>query len=254
MDAPVVHLYALCWNEERMLPFFFRHCDRFVDRYVILDDHSTDGSVDLLDAHPRVEWRNYEVDGSSFLDTATSLYNEMWKPSRGAADWVVVCNVDELIWHPDLVGELSRLRRERFTLLTTRGYEMASVRFPSSPRQLTESVRWGAPRDRAGKPCVFSPDAIEEIGFVPGRNEAHAIGDVRSPTTATIDLLHYKRLGFRYFRQRSRELGGALREGDRANRALRSYLGDDRQLAREYLRFALRARPVPSLTRHGGGR
>ena len=34
-----VHLYAQCWNDEFMLPYFFRHYDSFVDRYVIFDDY-----------------------------------------------------------------------------------------------------------------------------------------------------------------------------------------------------------------------
>src|SRR5690242_2946962 len=47
-----VHLYALCWNDAYMLPYFFRHYDSFVDRYIIFDDGSTDRSLDILRRHP----------------------------------------------------------------------------------------------------------------------------------------------------------------------------------------------------------
>jgi len=30
-----VHLYAICWSERQMLPFFFRHYGGLVNRYVI---------------------------------------------------------------------------------------------------------------------------------------------------------------------------------------------------------------------------
>ena len=33
-----VHLYSICWNDARILPYFFRHYDSLVDRYVIYDD------------------------------------------------------------------------------------------------------------------------------------------------------------------------------------------------------------------------
>jgi hypothetical protein len=33
-----VHLYATCWNEEKMLPYFFRHYDNLVSRYFIFFD------------------------------------------------------------------------------------------------------------------------------------------------------------------------------------------------------------------------
>ena len=44
----IIHLHATCWNEERMLPFFFRYYDRFVDRYFIHDNQSSDGSIEIL--------------------------------------------------------------------------------------------------------------------------------------------------------------------------------------------------------------
>jgi hypothetical protein len=37
-----VRLYATCWNEEKMLPYFFRHYDTLVSRYFVFDDGSTD--------------------------------------------------------------------------------------------------------------------------------------------------------------------------------------------------------------------
>jgi hypothetical protein len=51
----MIHLYTVCWDEADMLGFFFRHYDPWVDRYVIYDDGSTDGSLDILRANPRVE-------------------------------------------------------------------------------------------------------------------------------------------------------------------------------------------------------
>ena len=47
-DRITVHLHALCWNEERLLPYFFRHYDDIVDRYYVYNHGSTDRSVELL--------------------------------------------------------------------------------------------------------------------------------------------------------------------------------------------------------------
>lgn len=96
MTVPVVHLYTICWDEADMLGFFFRHYDAFVDRYVIYDDDSTDGALDILARHPRVELRRFaRVHADSFVLSHKAMQDEAWKESRGAADWVVVTAIDE---------------------------------------------------------------------------------------------------------------------------------------------------------------
>src|SRR5436305_14307053 len=103
MAAGRVHLYALCWNEIRILPFFLRHYRPFVDRFFVLDDGSTDGSRELLAQQSDVTLidRSFR-ETDSFVSDACTFYNEAWKASRGSADWVVVCNVDEHLYHPSM--------------------------------------------------------------------------------------------------------------------------------------------------------
>ena len=38
---PVVHLYAVCWNEAHILPYFFRNYEPWVQRFVFFDNGST---------------------------------------------------------------------------------------------------------------------------------------------------------------------------------------------------------------------
>jgi Glycosyl transferase family 2 len=99
MTRPVIHLYTVCWDEADMLGFFFRHYDPWVDRYVIYDDGSTDGSLEILRAHAKVEVRSFScTEADSFVLSQNALQNEMWKESRGHADWVVITAIDELLW------------------------------------------------------------------------------------------------------------------------------------------------------------
>src|SRR6516225_4910569 len=90
------HLYTVCWDEADMLGFFFRHYDPWVDQYVVYDDGSTDGSREILQAHPKVELRNFtRVKLNSFALSHKAMQDEAWKESRGRADWVVVTAIDE---------------------------------------------------------------------------------------------------------------------------------------------------------------
>jgi hypothetical protein len=92
----VVHLYALSLNETAMLGFFFRHYDEIVDRYFIYDDGSTDGTLEMLRAHPKVECRRFErLVPDSFTLSAHHFHENVWKQSRGRSDWVFLTPIDE---------------------------------------------------------------------------------------------------------------------------------------------------------------
>ena len=219
-----LHLYALCWNEERMLPFFFRHYRPLVERFVIFDDGSSDGSLELLRSQPDVEIGHFERDEDSYVLGALQFYREAWKASRGEADWVVVCNVDEHLYHHDLLGYLSRCRKGGVTAVRAEGYEMVADRFPDEPRCLSDSIVTGTRRERLDKVAIFDPSAIDEIGYSPGRHVARASRRVVLPNAPEVKLLHYKHLGLDYLVGRQGELRTRLLPGDVANRYGLQYL------------------------------
>src|SRR5690348_230198 len=120
-----VHLYAQCWNEEFMLPFFFRHYDGFVDRYVIYDDGSTDQTLSILAKHPRVEVRRFvRAYAESFALSEQALSNECWKESLGEADWVIVTDIDEHLYHPAMWQYLEQASAAGLTLIPALGFQM----------------------------------------------------------------------------------------------------------------------------------
>ncbi len=229
-----VHLYALCWNEARMLPFFFRHYDALVDQYFIFDNGSTDDSLHILRSHPRVTLGEFRVEGPSFVFAAQQFYNQCWKASRGKADWVIVCNIDEHLYHPDLKDYLRDCRQKGLTLITPEGYEMVSEHFPPADRLLCQEVRQGARSLMMDKPQLFSPNHLREINFAPGRHRAKPRGRVRRPAEPRVKLLHYKYLGLGYLSARLSELKGGLREQDIALQMGHKYLWDDPQKAADF--------------------
>jgi hypothetical protein len=109
-----IDLYTICWNEVRFLPFFFRHYDPVVSRYVVFDDGSTDGSQSLLMDHPRVELRSFRrTNPDSFVESERGFFENCWKESRGRADWVILVNIDELLYHRELRTYLGECRAFR---------------------------------------------------------------------------------------------------------------------------------------------
>ncbi len=217
-DKPVVHLYSICWNEERMLLFFFRHYDPLVERYVIFDDGSTDATLSLLESHPRVEIRRLprlEVD--SYVLAAKNAHDHAWKESRGTADWVITTAVDELLYTPRMADYLAECTRKGVTAIPALGFQMISENLPPRDRSVLETVRRGSPFADMNKLSVFDPDAIMETNQAVGRHTAEPVGVVKYPKRDRLLLLHYKYLSFEHTLKRQQELASKLGAVDRQN-------------------------------------
>ena len=210
-----VDLYALCWNDADMLPFFFRHYDPLVSRYFIFDDHSSDGSLDLMRAHPNVEVESFvRSDPDSFTLSELSMSNECWKRSRGSADWVIVIDIDEHLFHPDLTEVLMRYKTLGITIVPALGYQMISEKFPRPDARLCEAHPCGAPWNIYSKVALFDPSAITEINYDAGRHHASPMGRVIAPANDELLLLHYKFLGLTRTHARHQQQRGGLRSKD----------------------------------------
>jgi len=212
-----VDLYTITWNERRILPFFLQHYEPWVDRFVVFDDQSDDGTPQALAAHPKVELRPMPPKGGSFVLMVRELWDNCWKESRGRADWVVVTNVDEFFHHPEGAGRyLERMTSQGVTIIHPRGYEMVGERFPPAGTSIVEMLPKGAPMFGQDKRQIFSPSGITEINFAPGRHDCKPSGNIAEPRTAESMLLHYKYVDpHAYLIPRQKLLGQRLLETDR---------------------------------------
>jgi Glycosyl transferase family 2 len=237
-----VHLYTLCWNDGPRLSFFFRHYDAIVDHYVIYDDGSDAATLARLKAHPRVEVRRFvRSDPTSFVRSEQDVSNQCWKESRGHADWVIVADIDELLWHRDLPAYLARCKRDGITAIPALGFQMINVRFPAEGTNLPAEVIHGMPWLQMMKLAIFDPSAIDEINFSPGRHEATPTGRVVYPPTDELLLLHYKYLGLWQTFRRHRALAGGLGSFDIANRLGFQYLWSFREFLKAWRDFYRRS-------------
>ena len=211
-----IDLYARCWNEEDMLPFFFMHYDNLVQRYIIYDDESTDSSRELMHRNPKVEVRPTPPygDPDSRIASALALQESCWKESRGVADWVIVTDIDEHLYHPQIDLYLAKCREQGVTIIPALGYNMISEQFPGFERPLCRSVTKGVPAPLYSKLNVFSPDAIEAVNYRPGRHSAAPTGVVIAPAREELLLLHYHYLGFERVQKRYARFAKRQRKRD----------------------------------------
>lgn len=204
-----VHLYALCWNEAPLIPYFFRHYESFVDQFFIYDDGSSDASLALLQAQPKTQVFSITIIKSTqehyLSDTRFGFryfYNEMWKHSRGRADYVILCNIDEFFYHPQMKDYLQKCYQTGLTVIPTRGFDMISWRHPHQPLPLIKLINKGVRNNTFDKTFVFNPNHIRESGFLDGRHTMLPKGTIVYPDAIRVRLLHYHYLGFWYYLKR----------------------------------------------------
>ena len=127
-----LHIYTVCWNEQELLPYYLRHYSQFAERIVVYDNQSTDATADIVRACSKAEHRIYDTGGVFDDPEILRIKNTAYKESRGQADFVVVGDVDEILYHPQMADLLQKYKREGVTLPKTRGIDMVSWRFPRS--------------------------------------------------------------------------------------------------------------------------
>lgn len=238
-------LYCLCWNDARMLPFFFRHYDDIVDQYHVYDNGSTDGSLDLLHEHGKVQVSHFDVDGDSFCAEEVRLGDTIWRGSD--ADWVIITDIDEHIYHPELTAYLQQCSERGVTAIQSVGYEMISDNFPSYSQRLVDQVptgTWSVGHDRL---CVFNPRAIDATNYGIGRHNAKPTGRVVWPDYPEVLLLHYKQLGVKYPIARSAELLQGLKSGDMEANWGFHYSWSVAEITAKWEELRAMAHPVPGL-------
>ncbi|MDR3531492.1 MAG: glycosyltransferase family 2 protein [Rhodopila sp.] len=213
--AAPVWLYALSLNEMRMLAFFFRHYDPWVDRYIIYDDGSTDETLAVLAARPDVEVRRFErVHADSFVESSRVWQNNVWKESRGQAAWVVLTAIDEHLYNKAMPDYLARCRDAGVTAVPALGFHMISEAVPAPAETLARTRRMGMPTWEMNKLSLFDPSALDETNFSPGRHFAAPSGRVVYPEADEVLNLHYKFIDKAYLAARHRVLRQGLRDGD----------------------------------------
>ncbi len=184
-----------------ILPHFLQHYS-FVDRIVVFDNQSDDSSLEILKSTPKVEVRSFDTGGKQHTGKLDRIRNQAWKESKGQADLVIVCDMDEFLYHPNLPDLLEAMKTSGATVLKPQGYEMLGERPPKANEDLVALYPKGARTYSFDKCVLFDPNAIEEIGYQPGSHVCEPKGRVHLFRRPDLFLLHYRHLGEGYVRQR----------------------------------------------------
>ena len=215
----------------RIIGFFFRHYEPWVDKFIFFDDGSTDGTLELLASKKNVEVRPFTYAfPDSFSLSVQAWRNSCWKESRGEADWVIVTDVGRASASSRsllLLGEVQGRGRDLYAGARLRhgdGVCSRSLRSISPP-----AIRSVLQAPSTANSEFSIPSPSRRSITVSARHTASPSGRLVLPAQDDLLLLHYKHLGTNYVPARHAALGARLRERDLKNGWGVHYLFDDRR-------------------------
>ena len=170
MHLDKLHVYTMTWNEEYMIKYFLRYYETVADRIFVIDDNSSDGTRDIVKTCPKTTLLPYPFpSGFNEYDKTNCFATEYRKYSRDA-EWVIVGDCDEFIYHPDLRNFLDKKRAEGRRAIKATGYFFASKEIPNTEGQLFDAMpyhhRLRKIKHSYDREVVFDPKL--DVKFKPG--------------------------------------------------------------------------------------
>jgi hypothetical protein len=168
----VIDVFSIMWNEEFMLPYFLEHYSKYADRIFIYNDHSTDRTVEIALAHPKVTLLDYPYDSFKEDEFSRTLEDGYTSYSQDSS-WAICVDGDELIHGLETLDS-----EPTGVVLKTTGYMMIGEtgKLEDCKKIRTKSF---------DKPVVFDPTL--DVRFGDGRHT------VNLPTKdSQLELWHYK--------------------------------------------------------------
>jgi len=201
-DIMKIRVITCCKNEEEMLPFFLQWYSRIADDIVIYDGNSTDNSLKVISQWPKARVivnDNPEMDERNL----TGIRNKAYKINRMNYDWQIIVDVDEFVYHSDLLNQLMMFTSTSITLPKIVGYDMYSMDFPiyNEHKTIIDQIQTGRRNDQwQKKNVIFNPQVID-INYEFGCHKCHPSGMINESTNELL-LLHYNYIGYDHFIKR----------------------------------------------------
>lgn len=182
-----VETFILTWNREDAIHLTINHYKK-LGKVTIYDNFSDDRTREIaesLGADVRLYGRAGVLDDQVYVD----IKNHCWKQSK--ADWVIVVDDDEILYHPLLTEILEQAVRNETTIFHTQGFSIHSNSMPATDWL---EIQTGVRDENYSKTVIFNPKALNDINYIYGCHQHRAKGRLVYGEDKLL-LLHYRSVG-----------------------------------------------------------
>lgn len=206
-----IHAHILVWNEEKILPFVLDYYSDICTKIYVYDNMSNDGCDKIYKKYPKVSVIKWDSK-NSFNDLSNiQIKNNSYKnfSRKKNVDWVIVCDCDEILYHPNLLEKLKELKEKGIDVPGIDGRDMISETFPDyNGKKITELVQYGSETyEPMCKRIIFNPNIDMNYGL--GAHNSNC-QNCKVSEEKDLMLLHYKYLSLDYVMNRYKTLNSRL--------------------------------------------
>lgn len=199
-----IDTFVLGWNEEKRIRDFISWYHG--TNITLLDNYSSDNTANIAyeNGCKVIQYGDNTQNNVHMLEIKESC----WKNSD--ADWVIVCDMDEFLYHPKFFKILSTTKT---TIIKCVGYNMIS----EIPLPISE-INIGARDFRGDKSICFRPDRIDSMNWLYGCHLCNPKGEIKYLIN-TVKLFHYHHAGRKEFKERRLTYKNRMSNWDKDNKA-----------------------------------
>lgn len=243
-----IELYTIIYNEEDLLPFFIDHYRKFVSKFIFYDNFSTDNSIKIIEnSGINFEIKTYESNDKQDDFIFTDIKNNAWKESKNKnIDYVIVCDMDEFLYHEDINKFLENKYKIGVTIFKPEGFNMYSAEFPeyTAEKVITDQVKTGCRFEMLDKCVIFSPDNINDISYSMGCHFCSPTGKIRESMYDGLKLLHYKGLSLKYLLFKVHRSKSRIPEVNRKQGIARHYFYEDIEITNAFNEYLNKSKEI----------
>lgn len=185
-----IEAFIIAWNEAETIHLTIKHYQQFCNKITIFDNFSDDNTREIAESMG-CEVKMFGIKGVLDDKEYIKIKNHCWKGSD--ADWVIVCDSDEILWSHDFIGDLENAKMLRFGMISTYGWNVFSDEIPKDDWL---EVTTGIHDPNYSKYCIFNPKTVEEINYVYGAHAANPRGEFCTTNEhLQLILFHFKHVG-----------------------------------------------------------